>query len=360
MFEDDMSNNMNSGDEVGASFIDRDIEGLILERLKSLNDRDIGDDTNRELVAYSMEMGSSFQAKKRLLGRSEDDTFQIPIPDIGRNSAADFPWLRGNRMIFNWWAFLRVHNKVMILLLISRNRSDLESIFDVQVEKLKRLINDALNEDEYLRTTIPSRLPNRGTATATQASNADIKIVGICRWFSYMKESSSHRGRILTCWQNYLILAGGLGNSKYVQDQLRKYCSSLAESPDSILHGMQFHVSPEPQMAVCKGLVENRIRMLQTASFIPIVHSRSCRASYGIRCYMKYKRSDPDFSNVDAQYLKPGEDGKMTVQPCARWYIKRVSHSVIARAISRPLFPEIVCMHGHITFANYQEAGPSY
>jgi len=104
--EDEVSNHMDVGDEVGASFIDRDVEGLILERLKSLNDRDIGDNTNRELLAYGMAMGSSFQAKKRLLGRSDDDTFQIPIPNIGRNSAADFPWLRGNKMIFNWLVLL--------------------------------------------------------------------------------------------------------------------------------------------------------------------------------------------------------------------------------------------------------------
>ncbi|KAL8824180.1 MAG: hypothetical protein Q9170_008232, partial [Blastenia crenularia] len=60
---------------------------------------------------------------------------------------------------------------------------------------------------------------------------------------------------------NHLILAGGLGHSPYVQDQLRARYSSGGGHPNA--SGIQVRVAPDPQLAVCKGLVGDRLRRLR-------------------------------------------------------------------------------------------------
>ncbi|KAH0541555.1 hypothetical protein FGG08_003967 [Glutinoglossum americanum] len=65
-------------------------------------------------------------------------------------------------------------------------------------------------------------------------------------------------------WKSYIVLSGGLGSSMHVQERIRSNYNS----------GMKILVSKEPQLAVCKGLVVDRIHHAFAI--------RRCRASYGI------------------------------------------------------------------------------
>ncbi|KAI9781155.1 MAG: hypothetical protein M1839_006263 [Geoglossum umbratile] len=80
---------------------------------------------------------------------------------------------------------------------------------------------------------------------------------------------------------SHFVLSGGLCSSQYVQD-----CISRRYSPGG--RAAEVLVSRDPQLAVCKGLVVDRIHRLKHG--ISILSTRRCRASYGILFNEPYDR----------------------------------------------------------------------
>ena len=123
------------------------------------------------------------------------------------------------------------------------SRNDLRGFFDKQLNKLFRSIDNQLHN-------LNRRLPD---------------------------ESVSH-----------LVLSGGLGQSAYVQEKLKeRYGTGLDVHPNAQF--MQVRIAPDPQLAVSKGLVADRLRKLQVGQ--SILGWRCCRASYGIVCKGEFRVS---------------------------------------------------------------------
>ncbi|PGH18554.1 hypothetical protein AJ79_00333 [Helicocarpus griseus UAMH5409] len=111
----------------------------------------------------------------------------------------------------------------------------------------------------------------------------------------------------------HLVLSGGLGSSRYVQDCFRE-AYGHGKSMKRIL------ISEEPQLAVCRGLVIDRIHRLRYGQSL-ISTRRSCR-SYGIVFNKKVKGSkSPTHRNEDVQ-ISP-YDGKAYVVNHIEWLVRQ-------------------------------------
>lgn len=92
---------------------------------------------------------------------------------------------------------------------------------------------------------------------------------------------------VLTTFMAWVILSGGLGKSLYVQTELERRYSS-PNRMFSNTRNLRFKVAPEPQLAVCKGLIVDQQRRLESGT--PVLNVRRCRASYGTLCKIEYDR----------------------------------------------------------------------
>ncbi|KAF2841345.1 hypothetical protein M501DRAFT_1029446 [Patellaria atrata CBS 101060] len=152
-------------------------------------------------------------------------------------------------------------------------REDLQRLFDKQVQKMFRLIDSQLHN---LRTKMPL-------------------------------EQVSH-----------LVLSGGLGNSAYVQNQLRQRYG-IGGNMQSSGRTMQVRIAPDPQLAVCKGIVVDRLRKFHVGH--AVIGWRCARASYGTICKVPYDKNNPDHANVPTQ--KDSMTGKLYVANAIAWFIRK-------------------------------------
>jgi len=150
-------------------------------------------------------------------------------------------------------------------------REDLQTMFDKQISKLFSLIDTQLMS---LRTKLPS-------------SNV-----------------------------SHIILSGGLGNSAYVQQSLRARYGQTASNPHSYI---QVRIAPDPQLAVCKGLVTDRVQKLRTNR--SVLGWRCCRASYGTLCKILYDKKDP--SHAGKMTIKDPLNGKTYITDAIAWFVKK-------------------------------------
>ncbi|KAI4276552.1 MAG: hypothetical protein L6R38_005639 [Xanthoria sp. 2 TBL-2021] len=136
---------------------------------------------------------------------------------------------------------------------------------------------------------------------------------------------------------NHLILAGGLGHSPYVQDRLR--ARFLKGGGHSNAANIQVRVAPDPQLAVCKGLVGDRLRRLKVGK--PVLMYRCCRASYGTICKELYNKKNP-LHNGRSMYKDP-MNGKLYVTQSIAWFIKKgkpiTSDESITHSFHRKMTP---------------------
>ena len=166
----------------------------------------------------------------------------------------------------------------------SNNREELRQLFDHQVDRIFALIDKQLNS--LLR----------------EAPDAKI---------------------------GHLILSGGLGQSRYVQHRLHdRYGEGSYLYPNAT--SMQVRVAPDPQLAVCKGLVQDRLRKLQAGK--SVLGWRCCRASYGLICKELYDKNNPTHFNRNP--VKDSLDGKLYVADSVDWFVVKVRpHSALMRQL---------------------------
>ncbi|CAI6291398.1 unnamed protein product [Periconia digitata] len=155
-------------------------------------------------------------------------------------------------------------------------REDLQRVFDDQIKKLIKLID-------------------------TQFLKLDIRYPG---------EQVRH-----------LVLSGGLGNSAYVQQRLREtYSSSSLPNAQNV----SLRISPDPQLAVCKGIVGDRVRKILTSQ--SVLSTRCCRSSYGTVCKVRFDKYNPEHIGKE-QYQDP-HDRKWYLVDAIAWFVKK-GHPVI-------------------------------
>lgn len=161
------------------------------------------------------------------------------------------------------------------LSLLNAPRQDLRGFFDIQVEKLFELIDSQL-------LSLQMKLPDQQV--------------------------------------HHLVLSGGLGQSAYVQDALKARYEQSQHLPLNA-QVMQVRTAPDPQLAVCKGLVADWLRKLKVGE--SVLGWRCCRASYGVACKELYSSKDTQHTNRQVEIDK--KDGKKYVMDSVQWFVKRVS-----------------------------------
>lgn len=82
---------------------------------------------------------------------------------------------------------------------------------------------------------------------------------------------------------------------------------------------MQVRTAPDPQLAVCKGLVADRVRKLKVGE--SVLGWRCCRASYGVDCKEVYDSKNP--RHVNRHIEKDLKDGRKYVMNSVQWFVKR-------------------------------------
>jgi hypothetical protein len=201
------------GETIGSAAIDYEFEQLVMQRLT------LAHATNPLPIdpgdaAWEMMKSRDFQAVKCEYGAPDDTPlFSIGIPQVPQTYNNSDPEVR-------------IRNGEMIF-----EREDLQRLFDKQIAKLFRLIDSKL---QSLFRKLPS----------AQVS--------------------------------HLVLSGGLGNSIYVQSQLRKHYD---ETTIPNARTISLRIAPDPQLVVCKGLVSDRVCKILTSR--SVLGWRCCRASYG-------------------------------------------------------------------------------
>ena len=118
---------------------------------------------------------------------------------------------------------------------------------------------------------------------------------------------------------NHLILSGGLGQSPYVQRRLREHYSEASYLLANA-QSMQVRVAPDPQMAVSKGLVADRLRKLKAGQ--SVLGWRCCRASYGLICKKMYNKKNP--KHIGRKTVKDPKDRELYVPDCIDWFVEKV------------------------------------
>jgi hypothetical protein len=82
---------------------------------------------------------------------------------------------------------------------------------------------------------------------------------------------------------------------------------------------MQVRIAPDPQLAVCKGMVADRIRKINTNK--GVLGWRCCRASYGTICKVLYNKKNPE--HVGKPITKDPMNNKMYITQAIAWFIKK-------------------------------------
>lgn len=160
-----------------------------------------------------------------------------------------------------------IENSQLIL-----SKGEIEAIFDMQVERMCELIDDQLYQLE-----------------------------------------KCHPGETIS----YLVLSGGLGSSAYLQKSLRQRYL-LGRSPHACIRDLQILRVPKPQLAVCHGLVLDRVQQIKESRVV--YKERFCRNSYGIVVRVEF---DPKLHQGQPT-VYDSKDKKTWVQNQIDWFIKQV------------------------------------
>lgn len=207
-----------AGENIGSAAIDYDFELLARSRLKAACTI-AGLQVDVDEAAWEMARSGEFQNSKCDYGARDNSlTFSVPIPRIPSN----YYYSNGEFDVINGQMLF--------------TKDELKNLFDNQTEKIFKLIDAQLHKLNVLSPELE---------------------VG------------------------HLVLSGGLGQSPYVQQRLKaRYGAGSCASPNA--QTMQVRVAPDPQLAVCKGLVADRLRKLKAGE--GVLGWRCCRASYGLIC----------------------------------------------------------------------------
>lgn len=117
-----------------------------------------------------------------------------------------------------------------------------------------------------------------------------------------------------------LVLSGGLGNSAYVQQRLRTRYEHGGDCGFSNVSTMRVKVAPDPQLAVCKGLVEDTLQKLVLGR--SAISWRCCRESYGVRCCLP--KSEENMRRAGSRQAILDElDGRHYYPNAIHWMIKQ-------------------------------------
>lgn len=239
------------GRAIGSTLIDFRVEKLIAERLHVID-------------GYLSEPVATV-ANKMIKEKSRFESFKCNLGD----DVMDLPTLRLSIPGVPAGLTVKPHIENSQLILF---KSEIEQIFDAQVERLCELIDGQLYQLE-----------------------------------------KSRPGELIT----YLVLSGGLGSSPYLQQKLRQRYL-LGKSPHACIRDLQILRVPKPQLAVCHGLVLDRVQQIKENRVV--YKERFCRNSYGVISRVEY---DPT-RHAGEPTTYDVRDKKTWVLNQIDWFIKQV------------------------------------
>ncbi|KAH7007838.1 hypothetical protein B0J12DRAFT_753154 [Macrophomina phaseolina] len=257
------------GNVIGSTLIDFAVEKIIEDRLRPvehlLGGRDPAD------VAEEMVRGK-FQRFKHSLGSHGNSSNRAPelsirIPDLPPGQDHPQAKIRDSK--------------------IKISRTELQGIFDAQIAKLFKLIDEQL--------------------TSLQNERSDESV-------------------------SFIVLSGGLGSSPYLRKKMIDRYENAGGTEFSLIRRPRVLCAENPQLVVCNGLVLDRIQELRSPSKQPVIRERFCRASYGIVCRERY---DPK-KHINAIVVKDARDGQKWAQDRIEWLIKRGAPVSVKDGINRP------------------------
>ncbi|KAH6687208.1 hypothetical protein F5X68DRAFT_231686 [Plectosphaerella plurivora] len=240
------------GNNFGSTYIDEGLERLAKLRLDPLECRNLLLDPIDE-TAWSMR--KSFQDNKHEFNPDnygDKDIFRIPIPGI-RGRINDESWrVSRGEMEFYW--------------------SDLRELFDQQIDGIKDMIDDMMRNHSI-----------------SKARNVKV---------------------------NHVLLSGGLGSSKYVQQKITDYLEACNHTH---LAKALLHISGEPQLSVCRGLLahakQNMFRNLRA------------RESFGILSKLPWEtaKKDKNLKRLarEKNRITTDEYGQQWVSSYVEWFVRR-------------------------------------
>jgi hypothetical protein len=117
----------------------------------------------------------------------------------------------------------------------------------------------------------------------------------------------------------HLVLSGGLSNSAYVQRRLKERYA-MNSTTFSNASDLSVHVSPEPQLAVCKGICLDKVKGVSQVGKA-VLGTRCSRASYGTDCKIPYDPKNPDHHGRKTQ--RDPLDGRDYIMNGVAWFIKK-------------------------------------
>ncbi|KAF8856171.1 hypothetical protein BDZ45DRAFT_727645 [Acephala macrosclerotiorum] len=167
---------------------------------------------------------------------------------------------------------------------IELSSSELESMFDIQIQKIQKLIDHQI---AYLKEDCP-----------------DVNL-------------------------STIFLAGGLGSSKYLQDKMMEYYKDI-----------EIKVAPNPEdppLSVCRGLVIDRLQHF--SDHASVISIRSTSASYGILCSELYNNR----THLGQPFVKDQLDGIKYADNQIDWVVFRgqnpAQEDTVIRRYSRVVSP---------------------
>lgn len=164
----------------------------------------------------------------------------------------------------------------------------MEGLFTKQIKKLIALIDKQLN-------TMQQKYPNEEVVSAL-FMNGNFNLSDL--------------------FKAHLILSGGLGHSPFVQKYLKSHFDHGGSHSNA--RNIKTGIALDPQLAVCKGLVADRLCKLKAGT--SILKWRRCRASYGTLCRERYDKKIHVGRTVVADEIT----GKPYVTQSVSWFIKKV------------------------------------
>jgi molecular chaperone DnaK (HSP70) len=238
------------GNVIGSTLIDLKVEKLLEARLNLVRHHIRG---APNVIAHRMMKQGRFETFKRSYGKPESD-IRVPLQVLTMEPGLDFPQAH------------IINSKIFI------TQEDLRSVFDEQISRIFKLIDDEL----------------RGL-------------------------QQSHSGEKLS----YLVLSGGLGSSPYVRKELEARYERGSEFANA--ENIKILTAPKPQLAVVHGLVMDQVQKLKTNKVV--YTTVRCRASYGVLVREVYDAQ----RHIDQEVVVDRRDGQRWAENQIHWFIRRAS-----------------------------------
>ncbi|KAK5047574.1 hypothetical protein LTR84_006671 [Exophiala bonariae] len=239
------------GQPIGSTLIDFKVEILMRERLRRIHHK--LPDGPDNIARNTMRESSRFETFKRNYGSESFSQLYLTLPISCLPPGFDDP-------------DAHIENSMMVI-----SKEDLEKIFDQQVSRIVRLLEEQLQTLQH----------NHPTETI-----------------------------------NYLVLSGGLGSSPYLYQRLKSHFELGAHGSVNT-QNLTILKADKPQLAVVRGLVMDRVQEIISDRNVYV--ERCCRSSYGVVARHPY---NPMFHQGEPVSEDP-RDKRRWAEQQIDWFIKQ-------------------------------------